>query len=139
MRNLNELNEFRVTDPDRLAHWGGWAGDETCGFFVVPSCIDRAPLRVIASNGDGWDHVSVSRKTRCPNWEEMEQVAALFFTEHETAMQLHVPRSQHLNLHPYCLHWWRPHAHIIPTPPSSMVAVLGGIKENMDYLNNLKK
>ena len=139
MRNLHTLNKYRVKDPDRLALWGGWPGDCTCGLFIIPSLIDRAPLRVIASSGEGWDHVSVSRKNRCPNWEEMEQIAALFFEDDEVAMQLHVPRSQHLNLHPYCLHWWRPHVHIIPTPPSSMVAVPGGIKENMDYINKLKK
>jgi hypothetical protein len=119
MRNLRLLDHFRIRSG--LEMWNGWAGDETCGAFAFPSCIDKQPLRVIASSGEGWDHVSVSRQNRMPNWPEMEQVAALFFKDNETAMQLHVPKSQHVNNHPYCLHWWRPTDAEIPTPPAVFV------------------
>ncbi|MDH2327677.1 hypothetical protein QCN27_12465 [Cereibacter sp. SYSU M97828] len=79
-------------------------------------------MNVIASWADSWDHISVSRPDRCPTWEEMEQVKRAFFLSHETAMQLHVPPTDHKNLHPYCLHLWRPHDAHIPRPPSWMVA-----------------
>ena len=111
MRNLRSLDQFR-----RLAR--GLAGDETCGDFLVPSCVDQQLMAVIASSGEGWDHVSVSRATRCPNWIEMEQIARMFFEDHETAMQLHVPASDHINKYPHCLHWWRPQQSEIPRPPS---------------------
>ena len=127
MRNLNELNKFRVKDPDALQFYGGWTGDETCGVFQVLSKIDHAILRIVASSGEGWDHVSVSRKNRCPNWAEMEQIKHLFFKENETAMQLHVPESEHINCHPYCLHIWRPTDQEIPKPPPIMV---GPVKES---------
>jgi hypothetical protein len=52
----------------------------------------------------------------------MEHVKRLFFKDDETAMQLHVPPSDHLSLHPYCLHLWRPQDREIPRPPSIMVA-----------------
>ena len=65
-------------------------------------------LNVLASNGGGWDHVSVSHPLEIPNWEEMEVVKRMFFAENETAMQLHVPESVHINQHPNCLHLWRP-------------------------------
>jgi hypothetical protein len=65
-------------------------------------------LAIIASNGMGWDHVSVSRADRCPTWDEMELVKRLFFKDDECAMQLHVPPSDHINCHPNCLHLWRP-------------------------------
>lgn len=120
MRNLNLLNAYRMTSPEIIAHWG-WAGDHTCGGFFLPSPIDKAPLKVIASSGEGWDHVSVSRENRCPNWPEMSYIHRLFFREDETAMQLHVPESDHINCHPYCLHLWRPHKAEIPRPPASMV------------------
>ena len=110
MRDLHELDRYRVTDRAALARCGGWAGDGDCGSFVIPSPIDRAPLMVIASNDAGWDHVSVSRKNRCPNWAEMEHVARLFFRDDEAAMQLHVPAQEHINIHPNVLHWWRPWA-----------------------------
>lgn len=96
-------------------------GDETSGMFLVPSCKDHKLMRVIASSGDGWDHVSVSRPDRVPNWYEMEQVKRLFFEPHETAMQLHVPVEDHLNIHPNCLHLWRPTDIEVPRPPNWMV------------------
>jgi hypothetical protein len=80
---------------------------------------------VIASAEGGWDHVSVSRKNRCPNWQEMEHIARLFFRDHEEAMQLHVPASDHVNMHPNCLHWWRPTDCEIPRPPAIFVGIGG--------------
>lgn len=123
MRNLlaDIVNRYRDSATG-IAFYGS-AGDGTCGVFTVPSPIDSAPMRVIASAGEGWDHVSVSRRNRCPNWPEMEAVKRLFFEDDETAMQLHVPPSDHLSHHPYCLHIWRPNdGREIPRPPSIMVA-----------------
>ncbi len=125
MRNLRLLDAFRETQ-DAIAHWG-WDGDETCGMFHIPSPIDKAPMRIVASAGGGWDHVSVSRQNRCPNWPEMEHVKRLFFKDDETAMQLHVPPSDHISIHPYCLHLWRPLAVEIPRPPSIMVGPSEGV------------
>jgi hypothetical protein len=79
-------------------------------------------MRVIASADEGWDHVSVSRANRCPNWQEMEHVKRLFFKDDETAMQLHVPPSDHISVHPNCLHLWRCQSQPIPMPPKWMVA-----------------
>jgi len=124
MRNLNAPNIDALRDRSRqiIEHYGS-AGDETCGVFDLPSTIDGANLRIIASNGGGWDHVSVSRTNRCPNWLEMEQVKRLFFNPDEVAMQLHVAESEHLSVHPYCLHIWRPNeGAAIPLPPAMMVA-----------------
>ena len=117
MRNLNLLDRYRRRDRHIIENWG-WAGDETAGMFMIPSPIDQKPIAVVASSGEGWDHVSVSRPTRCPNWPEMEYIARLFFDDHEAAMQLHVPPSDHVNNHPFCLHWWRPRDVEIPRPPS---------------------
>ena len=121
MRDLHELDRWRITDPTALTHTGGWAGDDACGGFVIPSPIDGQRMVVMASNGDGWDHVSVSRKNRVPNWAEMSHVYRLFFTPDEAAMQLHVPADQHINIHPFVLHLWRPHTTDIPLPPRLFV------------------
>lgn len=121
MRNLHLLDAYRVTDKRRLRLYSGWAGDDTCGVFDVPSPIDGGMLLVVASAGAGWDHVSVSRPNRCPNWPEMSHIYGLFFRPHQTVMQLHVPASEHINCHPYCLHLWRPHNVEIPRPPGWMV------------------
>jgi len=82
-------------------------------------------LRVIASWGEGWDHVSVSLPNRTPLYEEMEFVRSIFFLDNETAMQLSVPRTDHINNHSHCLHLWRPHHVDIPRPPSWMVGIPG--------------
>ncbi len=125
MRNLYLLEQYRDTSPEVIRHFGG-SGDHTCGMFSVPSPIDGGDLRILASSGVGWDHVSVSRKNRCPNWPEMSHVKGLFFNNDETVMQLHVPSVDHVNDHPFCLHLWRPIGIEIPRPPGWMV---GGVTE----------
>jgi hypothetical protein len=119
MRDLNTLNNYRINATRAY----GWNGDGTCGAFSLPSPIDGQALLVIASSSRGWDHVSVSRTNRCPNWPEMEFVKRKFFKNDETAMQLHVPVDDHFNRHPYCLHLWRPLQSEIPRPPGWMVDV----------------
>lgn len=119
MRDLRALNAYRTPDGD-ITVFGMW-GDETFGTFIVPSPIDKAVMVVIATTEKGWDHVSVSRKNRVPNWAEMEHVFRLFFAEDEAAMQLHVPQADHINCHPNVLHLWRSQTTPIPRPPSIMV------------------
>ena len=123
MRLLRELEPFRQWRLE-LEHYGA-TGDDFGGVFTVPSPIDRKPLRIVASAGDGWDHVSVSRHKRTPNWHEMDYVKRLFFKEDETAMQLHVPATEHVNNHPHCLHLWRPLDTEISRPPARFVGVAG--------------
>lgn len=66
---------------------------------------------------EGWEHVSVSAKGRCPTWDEMAWVKDLFWDKHECAMQLHPPESEYVNFHPFVLHIWRPTEMTIPMPP----------------------
>ncbi len=82
-------------------------------------------LLVIATTGEGWEHVSVSvpGTQRCPTWEEMDFVKDFFWTDSETVMQLHVPRADQVNDHPYCLHLWRPLGDTIPVPPPELVGL----------------
>ncbi|MCA1552582.1 hypothetical protein I6F36_38325 [Bradyrhizobium sp. BRP19] len=102
---------------------GRYGSDESYGLtgaFVIQG-PRGAELRIMSSSGDGWEHVSVSISWRCPNWEEMAYVKSLFWDEEECVMQLHPPRSQYVNCHPYCLHLWRPLAEAIPMPDPIMV------------------
>jgi len=120
------MRDLRLLDAHRVQINGLSAGDDREGAFQIPSPIDRGTLRIIASADLGWDHVSVSRQNRPPNWTEMSFVKRLFFKEGETAMQLHVPVEDHVNCHPNCLHLWRPHDQEIPRPPSIMVGAPNG-------------
>jgi hypothetical protein len=78
MRDLTSLTDKRI-QVEQLSLDGG--------FFVIASPIDQARMAVIASYGLEWDHVSVSRKNRVPNWAEMEHVKRLFFADDEVAVQ----------------------------------------------------
>lgn len=122
MKDLTALDAYRLRNPDVLKHYGSY-GDATCGVFRLPAPATGEPLLCIASTGGGWDHVSVSLKGRLPNWTEMEGVKRAFFKDDETAMQLHVPVKEHINVHPNCLHLWRPNnGAMIPRPPAEFVA-----------------
>lgn len=61
-------------------------------------------------NEDGWEHVSITLTDveRCPKWDEMAYIKDLFWNEDELVVQLHPPKDQYVNLHPHCLHLWRP-------------------------------
>lgn len=137
-----------IVEPFRLFEVPGWPsryGDDF-GCFLIPHRPTGVELRVIASSGSdtgdlgaawAWDHVSVSLPNRCPNWPEMAFVKELFWDDSETAMQLHVPKSEHRNLHPYCLHLWCPRLVSIPRPPSDAVARPGTLKDNLNYRREL--
>lgn len=83
-------------------------------------------LRIISSTGlakaeEGWEHVSVSMVDRIPTWEDMCYVKGLFWTDEETVIQFHPPKSLHINCHPNCLHLWRQRESAFPLPPSHLV------------------
>jgi hypothetical protein len=122
VKDLTQLDYCRQTDKKVLELYG-WIGDATCGVFDLACPSSGRFLRCIASSADGWDHVSVSLHNRCPNWTEMEFVKRAFFNDDETAMQLHVPPTDHISCHPNCLHLWRPNdGRDIPRPPPEFVA-----------------
>ena len=78
-------------------------------------------LFVVYSNGGGWDHVSVSLHNRCPTWDEMCAVKDIFFYPDECCVEYHPAEINYVNVHPYCLHIWKPQNANLPTPPTLFV------------------
>jgi hypothetical protein len=81
-------------------------------------------LAIISSGEDreyGWEHVSVSGARRTPNWEEMCFVKDLFWGDEECVIQFHPPKSEYINMHPHCLHLWKPMGAEIRRPNSILV------------------
>ena len=111
---------FRVPEKYRVVIPGYPPGDAGNGHFIVP-LKHQQKLRIIASDGMGWEHVSVSRKDRCPTWDEMCQVKALFWEPQDCVIQFHPSASEYVNLHPFCLHLWREKGRDAPTPPMLLV------------------
>jgi hypothetical protein len=107
------------------------APGDSCGAFHL-----RAPtggrLRLLVSDGSDWaacgfdgvpfEHVSVSLEDRCPTWEEMCWVKALFWEPEEVVIQYHPKESQYVNHHKFCLHLWRPVGVELPCPPRGCLA-----------------
>ena len=78
-------------------------------------------MAIIASWAGGWEHVSVSLRNRCPTWDEMCLVKDIFWRDDECVVQFHPPKSEYVNLHPYCLHLWKKIGEAVELPPKSFV------------------
>ena len=133
MKNLCDpaIAKWRDHEADKM--YGTKAEERALGgAFLVPfkregDLRQRQWLRVIASSGAdqpaeyAFDHLSVSLSNRCPTWEEMDYIKRLFFKPEEVAYQLHMPPSDNISMHPYCLHIWRPVKEKIQLPPADTV------------------
>lgn len=116
----------RITSGDYASPRGARYG----AFFLFKPPASK-PLKVIASDGTfweeaglalpAWEHVSVSLPDRCPTWEEMCWVKALFFLDEECAIQFHPPEGVRVNRHNFCLHLWRLIGGEFPLPPREAV------------------
>lgn len=93
------------------------------GAFKIPK--GKKKIAVIASDGMGWGHVSVSLRHRCPTWEEMCFIKDLFWDPEETVIQFHPPKSKYINNHRYGLHMWRPIETLIQLPLEFMIGLKG--------------
>ena len=123
---------FHVPNEKRV-RVGKLASDNTYGnngMFMIPipknGCINFA--QIIASDGLGWEHVSVVmlndkglELNRAPTWDDMCKVKAIFWDDDDNVVQFHPPKSEYVNNHAYCLHLWRPTDQEMPLPPSIMV------------------
>lgn len=118
---------FRVPNLYRIRD-GLLKSDDSAGnngAFLLPGTPAAGPMLVIASDGEGWEHVSCSLKTRCPTWDEMVRAKLLFWDDPEDwAVQYHPPMSRYVNNHKYCLHLWRPtDCGEMPFPPTDLVGI----------------
>jgi len=113
--------EFRVTkEREPLIGTDETAGNNGC-FYAV---FRGYHVRMIASDGLGWEHVSVSvNRDRTPTWEVMNAVKDLFWGGEDTVIQYHPKKSEYVNCHPNVLHLWRPIGIELPLPDKLMVGI----------------
>lgn len=111
MKTFDEIRGDRRFQKNESAEDGGngWVTLRGKTFFAV------------YSNGGGWDHVSVSLRNRCPTWEEMCEIKGIFFRPDECCVEYHPASKDYVNVHPYCLHIWRPQKDELPKPPRIFV------------------
>lgn len=119
---------FHVPNDKRIRE-GAYGSDETYGnngAFDLSLASGRKAY-VIASDGMGWEHVSVTLPSwkRVPSWAELCEVKSIFWDGCDCVVQFHPPEDEYVNQHPFCLHLWRPCGQNFPTPPSLLVGVRG--------------
>lgn len=100
---------FRVPEKCRIKQgpMGSTKQYGNNGAFLIRSIKLKRPFQVIASDGMGWEHVSVSLPNRCPTWEEMCFIKDIFWEPQDFVIQIHPIEDDYINNHPYCLHLWR--------------------------------
>ena len=91
------------------------------GAFRIYCPHTKKILLVIVSDGEGWDHVSVSTKNRTPSWIEMCFIKDMFWSEDEIVIQYHPAKVDYVNIHEHCLHLWRPTQAELPLPELKLV------------------
>lgn len=98
--------------------------DGNNGYFIVRLAeFPGIEFGCLASDGGGWEHVSVTlNRNRCPTWDEMCAVKAMFWDPEDTVIQYHPAKLAYRDVHPYCLHVWRPIGVRLPVPPPIFVA-----------------
>ena len=83
---------------------------------------------IVASNGAGWEHVSVAPfKSRVvPSWDDMCKVKSWFWNDDEEVIQIHPKAEQYVNNKGNCLHLWRCTYKEMVLPPSCLVGIKKG-------------
>lgn len=110
-------NEYR----EKIGKYASNEGYGNNGMFIIKSPNGYDDLNVLASDGEGWEHVSVSMPRRTPSWEEMCFIKSIFWDSDDVVIQYHPAEEEYVNFHPHCLHLWRKIGHKFETPPTYMV------------------
>lgn len=118
---------FHVPEQFRLREGplasGPSAGNN--GAFILPAKIANRTLFIIASDGMGWEHVSVhcatGKRLYTPTWAEMCHIKDLFWDDEDVVLQIHPRKSQYVNFHEHTLHLWRHIEWSFPLPPPFLI------------------
>ncbi len=121
---------FHVPEEARIAtgRVASEPSDGNNGAFLIGSPEPGWYLFAIASDGLGWEHVSLRAErirregaTRIPTWKEMAFAKRLFWDGEDVVVQFHPRESEYVNAHPHVLHLWRPLGVELPTPDPMLV------------------
>ena len=110
-------NHYRFTDKHHCLSSDDSHGNN--GAFMVP--VESYVLLCIASDGSGWEHVSVSFQKHTPSWKQMCAIKDIFWDPEDVVVQYHPRESDYVNMHEHCLHLWRPIDQKLPTPSKIFV------------------
>jgi hypothetical protein len=121
------LSSARCTVPSRYVPERFCSNDSDGFNGMFRFGLDGHSIRCIASDGMGWQHVSVSVEfsDKPPTWSTMCKIKDLFWDDEDVVVQFHPKKSEYVNFHPGCLHLWRcTDGREFPTPSPLMVGPL---------------
>lgn len=127
---MREMDDEIRKDLEKFRIMGGSLASNSTygnnGAFIVRGPNNKH-LHIIVSDGEGWEHVSVSVEAdtvegrRLPDWNEMNFVKDLFWRDEETVVQFHPKKSRYVNVNPFVLHLWRQKNSHYVLPPNYMI------------------
>lgn len=85
---------------------GSWTPLDRPGWWLRRDGLKIAFSANRERDGKVWLHASMSRRSRLPDYEDMVAVRNVLFGPERKAIQILAPDSEHVNIHPYCLHLW---------------------------------
>lgn len=113
MKDINEIKKAIGLQVEQESE------DGFMGYWFDP--VNRKRYLFVFSWGGDWEHLSVSTPSHCPSWETMCKMKDIFWNEDECCIEYHPAKKDYVNMHPYCLHIWKPMKQEIPTPPTIFV------------------
>ena len=109
MRTIDEIRK----EPNLFIDKEGYDGFSGRWF----NKYDNKTYDFIFSYGGKWEHLSVSRSNKTPDWNIMCKMKEIFWKDDEVCVEYHPRKIDYINLHKNCLHIWKPINEEIPTPP----------------------
>lgn len=102
-----EVSVFKPAIPSRSEPWK--LSEEHMASFLFKNYLTMQTLIISGQVHDGqrWLHLSIAGR-KMPTYRDMAAAKDLFIGQDERAYQVFPPRSEHFNLHQYCLHLWSP-------------------------------
>jgi hypothetical protein len=115
---------FKVPETNRVTT-GIFSSDKSFGNNgVFKFDYEDKIIYCIASDGSGWEHVSISirgDKIEIPSWNIMNWIKNIFWGEDDIVIQIHPAKKDYINNHVGVLHLWRPIDKEIPVPDTILI------------------
>lgn len=89
-----ELPMTRVMGPEAAEYMRAW---EFNGLQIIASVAEY-------DDNKEWLHISVSRRSRLPTYDDMTRIKRDFIGDDRKAISVLPEKKNHVNLHEFCLH-----------------------------------
>lgn len=87
------IDIYKTMGPASVEYMKAWTFN---GMIIIASAAEY-------SDGNEWLHVSVSRKSRLPTYDELTRIKRDFIGDDKKAVFVLPEKKNHVNIHEYCL------------------------------------